>query len=360
MNDVKSIFISYRRADSSGHAGRLFDYLSRNLTEVNIFMDVVGIAPGDDWQQTIKDSIARCAIMLVVIGRQWLTIADEHGRRRLDKDNDPVRMEVEFGLMNSNVRVIPLLVDGSKLPVLGGLPENLQDLLKSNVFQIDDLTFTDDSERLLNRLRILLQDKPESYSFTPITPALNLKKLKLSASWKQINLGDIAELSLGTQLARPPELGEYPFYNSTGISEYIDIYKLDGEYILLPLVGARLLDSSQRFVFKASGKFSIAPNMIAIKPLPNVVVLDYLWLILSFVDYRLLVKGSGIPKVSTQSLKGLPIPLPPLEQQRNVYEALEEIKGAVQQIRDKLSEQLNLANELEISLFKQILQDERN
>lgn len=360
MSDVKSIFISYRRSDSAGHAGRLFDYLSRNLTEANVFMDVVGIAPGDDWLQTIGNSIDQCAVMLVVIGRQWLTIADEHGRRRLDKINDPVRFEVETGLKNSKVRVIPLLVDGAKLPAPDGLPADIQDLLKSNGFQIDDATFTNDSERLLGSLRTLLQDRPESYTFTPITPAIDLSKLHLPEEWQQVRLGDLAEIKTGSQTGRPLGEGDYPLYNSSGIAEYVDHYLFDGEYILLPSVGGKLLDSSQGFVFKANGKFSITSNMIAVKPDPEKVVLDYLWLILSFVDYRLLVSGTGIPRLNTQSLKGLPIPLPPLEQQRTVYDAIEEAKGTVQQIRDGLNEQLNVTDELEIALFKRILQGDKD
>jgi len=47
----------------------------------------------------------------VPIGRQWATLADEEGRRRLDDPDDYVRFEVQAAL-ERGVRVIPVLAPG--------------------------------------------------------------------------------------------------------------------------------------------------------------------------------------------------------------------------------------------------------
>ena len=65
------IFISYRRDDSAGYAGRLFDYLSAHFGANNIFMDIDTIEPGEDFRKVISRAVGTCDVVLVMIGKLW-------------------------------------------------------------------------------------------------------------------------------------------------------------------------------------------------------------------------------------------------------------------------------------------------
>lgn len=45
---MSGIFLSYRRDDSSGYAGRLFADLTRNVGRDRVFMDIETLEPGVD------------------------------------------------------------------------------------------------------------------------------------------------------------------------------------------------------------------------------------------------------------------------------------------------------------------------
>src|SRR5829696_4942452 len=92
------IFINYRRLDSEGYVGRLFDHLTRHFDPSDVFMDVDSIPPGADFLQVLEDAVAACDIFIAVIGPQWLTTNDEVGNRRLDNWNDFVRVEIASAL----------------------------------------------------------------------------------------------------------------------------------------------------------------------------------------------------------------------------------------------------------------------
>jgi hypothetical protein len=92
------IFISYRREDTAGHAGRLYDRLHDRFPQNKIFMDVDTIDPGMDFGAAIEASVSSCDVLIAVIGKRWLTSADEEGRRRLDHPEDFVRREIATAL----------------------------------------------------------------------------------------------------------------------------------------------------------------------------------------------------------------------------------------------------------------------
>lgn len=116
------IFISYRRDDTAGRAGRLFDVLVARFGARNVFQDVAAIAPGMDFAEQVDEAIAQSDAVLVVIGSEWLTIRGPYGTRRLDEPDDYVRREIGAALA-AGVRVVPVLVDGALLPTPDDLPE---------------------------------------------------------------------------------------------------------------------------------------------------------------------------------------------------------------------------------------------
>jgi hypothetical protein len=148
---MQKIFISYRRGDSAGHAGRLFDRLSRDFGRDHVFMDVAGIQPGIDFVEAINHAVGACDVLLVVIGEDWASCTDDGGKRRLEDPNDFVTLETATALKR-RIRVVPILVQGARLPRDAELPDELKPLLRRNMFELRDTRWDSDVETLSREL----------------------------------------------------------------------------------------------------------------------------------------------------------------------------------------------------------------
>jgi hypothetical protein len=144
---MSGIFISYRRADAQGWAGRLGEDLAKSFGDVARFFDLASIPPGADFLVEIERAVAVADAVLVLIGPRWLDLRDEHNTRRLDDPNDVVAAEVSLALTRS-APVIPVLLGGSAMPGSAALPEKLQSLVRRNAFELSDSRWEHDSDRL--------------------------------------------------------------------------------------------------------------------------------------------------------------------------------------------------------------------
>ncbi len=149
---MRAIFISYRRDDTEGQAGRLFDDLAREFGEDAVFMDVAGIAAGRDFRRAIDENVASCGVLLAMIGRSWLTVTDAEGRRRLDEPADFVRLEIASALRR-DIPVVPVLVQGAKMPRSQDLPEDLRELAFRNGVELTHARWDSDVQVLGRALR---------------------------------------------------------------------------------------------------------------------------------------------------------------------------------------------------------------
>ncbi len=153
------IFISYRRQDAAGDAGRLADHLYRRFGPDRVFLDIDAIDPGTDFVRVLQSSLGETAAVLVVIGPRWLALTDEHGARRIDDPNDFVRMEVEAAL-SRGVPVVPVLVQGAAMPRPSDLPAPLSGLVTRQAAALDHSEFHADAERLCDRLARVMGEAP--------------------------------------------------------------------------------------------------------------------------------------------------------------------------------------------------------
>jgi TIR domain len=147
----EAVFISYRRDETKGYAGRLHDRLSQTLGEKNVFMDLDSIGPGVDFVAALEEALDVSGALIALIGPHWLTLREPDGRRRLDNPNDFVRLELE-GALASGIAVIPLLVDGSKMPRADALPEPLAELARRQALALSHEQWKRDVEALLGAL----------------------------------------------------------------------------------------------------------------------------------------------------------------------------------------------------------------
>jgi hypothetical protein len=149
---MSGIFISYRRDDSEGQAGRLFEGLKARFGEGRVFIDVDGIEPGRDFRRVIDQHVSSCDVLLALIGRNWLHAADKDGRRRLDSPEDFVRLELAAALRR-NIAVIPLLVQGAAMPSKEELPPDLQALAWRNAAELRHTRWDADFAELTTTLQ---------------------------------------------------------------------------------------------------------------------------------------------------------------------------------------------------------------
>lgn len=155
------VFISYRRTDSNAWAGRIFDRLAQIFPAKSVFIDVDGIEPGQDFARALTERLSTCKAMLVVIGPHWLQFGDATGHRFLDQPSDYVAAEIQAAL-ERDIRVIPVLVDGARMPAESELPPKLRPLAWRQAVELTHARFTADSEVLVESVtRAALNEFPE-------------------------------------------------------------------------------------------------------------------------------------------------------------------------------------------------------
>jgi hypothetical protein len=126
------VFISYRHADSQAATVLLHDRLEKEFGKKQVFLDTSDIRPGKEFREEIQRFIGTTHVMLIVIGPRWLnTVRDGH--RRLDDPHDLLRQEIEWGL-EASIPIIPVLIDGVKMPRASDLPPSLRPLTRRTAF----------------------------------------------------------------------------------------------------------------------------------------------------------------------------------------------------------------------------------
>jgi TIR domain len=146
------IFISYRRDDSAGHAGRVYDRLQRVFGRDLLFMDVDSIPLGTNFVEVLVEEITKCDALLAIIGPGWLDARDEKDQRRLEIPDDFVRIEIGTALKRG-IRVIPVLLEGTHVPKADQLPDDLKGLALRNGLDVRHASFSEDMERLIHGLK---------------------------------------------------------------------------------------------------------------------------------------------------------------------------------------------------------------
>ena len=156
-----SIFICFRREDTSAHAARLYDKLAARFGADRIFLDVdmqPGFHRAADFLRNIEEAVASSDALLVLIGPDWLTASGPDGRHRLDDPQDLVRLEIAAAL-EANRPVIPLLVEGARMPRPEELPEPLRPLSRQNALELSAERFSSDVARIMQAVEEALGEQ---------------------------------------------------------------------------------------------------------------------------------------------------------------------------------------------------------
>jgi hypothetical protein len=150
-----TVFVSYRRSDSPSAARQIADALRARFGADGVFFDTRDLRPGTDWHRDIEDRVRAADVVVVVIGPQWVTIADDRGRRRVlqPDEEDVVRTEIEAAL-RSGGRVVPVLVDGAELPSRDALPRPFRPITALNAVSLRHASWDQDLETLVAALAV--------------------------------------------------------------------------------------------------------------------------------------------------------------------------------------------------------------
>ncbi|HEY3177607.1 MAG TPA: toll/interleukin-1 receptor domain-containing protein [Casimicrobiaceae bacterium] len=167
------IFLSYRRADAAGSAGRLSSSLSQHFGAEQVFRDIDSIEAGDNFEHAIRDAVETAAAVLVVIGPRWLELRAGDGTRRIDDPLDYVRREIELALSSDTI-VIPVLVESAALPDAQLLPQTIRELAKRNAVELSDKRWDHDVQNLVKQLEsrgiaVAEVRQPEEASTSPMS-----------------------------------------------------------------------------------------------------------------------------------------------------------------------------------------------
>ena len=181
-----TIILSYRREDSAGVTGRIFDRLAQEFGTDRVFMDIDSMPAGVDFHDHLQEILADCGALLVVIGKSWRSQRKGQPARIMDPD-DWVRIEVETAL-ERGIPVVPLLIDGASLPTRDQLPESLWPLLRRNALPVDSgRDFHAQLTRLVRDLRLHIDPASPIGADIPATTLQEMTALPVQpVNWKAI------------------------------------------------------------------------------------------------------------------------------------------------------------------------------
>jgi hypothetical protein len=151
---TSGIFISYRRSDSKSEARSICQRLERTFGKGKVFIDVDSIRPGEDFQSVLTEDLAKCNVMLVVIGPRWLELL-RSGPAGSEIIDDYVRLEIASAL-ERKLPIFPVLVDGAPMPDAKNMPDDLKSLAFRQAFSVRHDSFPRDMSGLEQELRRLV------------------------------------------------------------------------------------------------------------------------------------------------------------------------------------------------------------
>lgn len=202
---MSQIFISYRREEAAGHAGRLHDLLVEYFGRDKVFRDVDNIPPGTDFVKAIEEAIRNSAVLVLLIGPRWLVAADVSGRRRLDDPGDFVRLEIAAALAGG-VPVLPVLLGEVPMPTPGDLPAELAGLSRWQALRISEDRFGYDFGRLAKAIQkyVPISRRWGGFNLAEECPVCHeqLPVVRTPRSLKQLLLGGWDCQNCGTRLDR--------------------------------------------------------------------------------------------------------------------------------------------------------------
>jgi len=217
-----AIFIGYRREDSQDTAGRIYDRLVAAFGEPEVFKDVDNLPIGTDFGDYILGLLPQCRVFLALIGPGWLDARDASGARRIDNPADWVRIEIETALKTPGLQVVPVLVNGARMPREDELPQSLRALARLNAAVVRrDPDFHADMTRIVSALKEALRH-PQLQNFAKSNAKVAKPASPNSAPWwRRITIGIAVVASVAGFAFFLDRVDVLPRPESKGVNDYL-------------------------------------------------------------------------------------------------------------------------------------------
>ncbi len=151
--------------------------------------------------------------------------------------------------------------------------------------------------------------------------------------------------------------GIYPYYDATGILDYVDGYLFDEKLVLIGEDGAKW-DAGDTSAFSIEGKTWVNNHAHVIQPIRDRILDKWLIYYLNGEDLSKFITGMTVPKLNQGKLKEIPIPLPPIPEQHRIVDSLDKLSGEVHQLEKRYQEKLESLDELKKSLLQKAFSGE--
>lgn len=261
MADSK-IFVSYRRQDASGEAGRLVDHLQEVFGDDSVFLDVETIEAGLDFIQAIEKALSSCKVLIAMIGPHWANMKDPQGNLRLFNKDDFIRIEISAALKR-DIRVIPVLVNGAMMPNPEDLPEDLQALTRRHAQELSSSRWKYDSDQLTSVLSKIIEHKPQPKPQPNPEPSPKpyIPKPPLPKSWWAKNylwvIGGVVGFLILIGMCVPDEPQYEPIIESDGTTQAdLSTENPDGNEVYNSLLLDKNTADQEGVLLNLSGRWS--------------------------------------------------------------------------------------------------------
>jgi type I restriction enzyme S subunit len=148
--------------------------------------------------------------------------------------------------------------------------------------------------------------------------------------------------------------GEYPYWGSNGIVDYINKYIFDEEIVLVGEDGSPFFDRFKDVSFYIKEKVWVN-NHIHILKTKQKILPQFLTHSFNCVEYREFITGSTRDKLTQSDLKRIPHCVPPINEQEQIIQHLDEKTSVIDKLISIKKSKIELLNEQRIILINQVI-----
>ncbi len=163
---------------------------------------------------------------------------------------------------------------------------------------------------------------------------------EIPENWEWCRLGEMSinrdgERKPISQAERNGRQKIYDYYGASGVIDKIDGYTHEGELLLIGEDGANLVTRSTPIAFLAKGQFWVNNHAHVLDTVDRI-TLDYLCAYINSIDLKPFVTGGFQPKLSQGNLNIIPVPLPPLSEQKHIVAEIEKQLAKTKQLKERI------------------------
>ena len=121
--------------------------------------------------------------------------------------------------------------------------------------------------------------------------------------------------------------GEFPYWGANGVLDYVAGWLFDEPLVLLGEDGAPFFDANKRIAFSVSGRIWVNNHAHVLRP--TGMHPEFLAHVLNVTEFAFFIDGSTRDKLTQGQMNSIPVPVPPLNEQREISDFLHQEAGKV-------------------------------